>query len=135
MYFVLPLWIAAGFADWLSQDGADRVGGRRHRIRHPLLMFAEIGAPLLAALFLEVDALVIAAMIVAFLAHKATALLDVAYASTARAVTPIERSSLADCERPAAASRPPRRSGDAHRCRQLPTKAPTPAAIASVVKG
>jgi hypothetical protein len=52
-------------------------------------MFAEVGVPLLAAMFLEVNALIIAAMIVAYFIHEATALWDVSYATTARTVTPI----------------------------------------------
>jgi GNAT superfamily N-acetyltransferase len=54
-------------------------------------MFAEVAIPLLAALFLEINALIIALMIVAFLAHEATALWDVSYAVTRREVTPFEQ--------------------------------------------
>jgi hypothetical protein len=54
-------------------------------------MFAEIGVPLLAALFLEIDALVIAMMIAAFFLHEATAIWDVSYASKARLVSPLEQ--------------------------------------------
>lgn len=54
-------------------------------------MFAEMGAPLLAAIFLEINALIIALMIVMFLVHEATAFWDVRYAITAREVPPIEQ--------------------------------------------
>jgi hypothetical protein len=54
-------------------------------------MFAEIGVPLLAAIFLEVNAGIIALMIVAFFIHEATALWDVSYAVTLREVSPIEQ--------------------------------------------
>ncbi len=54
-------------------------------------MFVEVGIPLLAAMFLEINALVFAIMIVAFFFHEATALWDVSYATTARIVTPIEQ--------------------------------------------
>ncbi len=50
-----------------------------------------MAVPLLAALFLEINALIIALMIVAFLAHEATALWDVSYAVTRREVTPFEQ--------------------------------------------
>lgn len=92
MYFVLPLWLAAGFADWLCHRASHiaTTGGAKESAIH-LLMFAEVGAPLLAAMFLNVDALVIAVMIVAFLLHEATALWDVSYAVTVREVTPIEQ--------------------------------------------
>jgi hypothetical protein len=55
------------------------------------MMFAEVGVPLLAAMFLEVNALIIAVMILAFFLHEATALWDVGYATNARMVTPIEQ--------------------------------------------
>jgi hypothetical protein len=54
-------------------------------------MFAEIGLPLLAAMFLDINGLIIAFMIVMFLVHEATALWDVSYATTLRTVTPIEQ--------------------------------------------
>jgi hypothetical protein len=68
-----------------------RDDNRSEGIADPLLMFAEVGVPLLAAMFLEVNALIIAAMIVTFFIHEATALWDVSYATTARTVTPIEQ--------------------------------------------
>ncbi|TGS50197.1 diguanylate cyclase, partial [bacterium M00.F.Ca.ET.179.01.1.1] len=64
--------------------------GAKESLIH-LLMFAEVGIPLLAAMFLEVNALVIAVMIVAFFVHEATAMWDVRYATTARTVGPIEQ--------------------------------------------
>lgn len=54
-------------------------------------MFAEVGIPLLAAMFLDVNALIILIMIVTFFVHEATAMWDVSYATTARTVTPIEQ--------------------------------------------
>jgi hypothetical protein len=39
-------------------------------------MFAEVGVPLLAAIFLEVNTLIIATMIVTFLIHEATAVMS-----------------------------------------------------------
>jgi hypothetical protein len=50
-----------------------------------------VAVPLLACLFLEINALVIATMIIGFLAHEATALWDVSYAITQRYVSPIEQ--------------------------------------------
>lgn len=92
LYFVLPVWLAAGVADWLCHRASDiaQTTGAKESLLH-LLMFAEVGLPLLAALFLEINALVIALMIVCFFAHQATALWDVRYASTARTVSPIEQ--------------------------------------------
>src|SRR6266700_3142773 len=47
--------------------------------------------PLLAAMFLNINALVIAIMIAAFFLHEATALWDASYATTARTLTPIDQ--------------------------------------------
>ncbi|MDB6089028.1 MAG: hypothetical protein JWN85_1812 [Gammaproteobacteria bacterium] len=92
LYFILPLWLSAGFADWLCHRAShiETTTGAQESLIH-LLMFAELGIPLLAALFLQVNTLIIAIMIVAFLLHEATALWDVSYAVTARVVTPFEQ--------------------------------------------
>ena len=92
MYFILPVWLLAGFADWLCHRAShiETTTGAKESLIH-LLMFAEVGVPLLAAMFLDVNALIIAAMIVTFFIHEATALWDVSYATTARTVTPIEQ--------------------------------------------
>jgi len=92
LYFILPLWFLAGFADWLCHRATDIEGttGAKESLIH-LLMFGEIAIPLLAALFFEINALIIALMIAAFLAHEATALWDVSYAVTRREVTPFEQ--------------------------------------------
>lgn len=92
MYFILPLWLAAGFADWLCHRAShiETTTGAKESLIH-LLMFAEIGLPLLAAMFLEINGLIIAVMLLAFFVHEATALWDVSYATSARTVTPIEQ--------------------------------------------
>lgn len=92
MYFVLPLWLVAGCADWLCHRAShiESTTGAKESLIH-LLMFIEVGIPLLAAMFLDVNALIIALMIVMFFVHEATALWDVSYATTARIVTPIEQ--------------------------------------------
>lgn len=92
MYFLLPVWLAAGFADWLCHRAShiESTTGAKESLIH-LLMFAEVGIPLLAAMFLDMNALVIAVMIVAFFVHEATAIWDVRYATTARTVAPVEQ--------------------------------------------
>ena len=92
LYFILPLWLLAGCADWLCHRAShiERTTGAKESLLH-LLMFAELGLPLLAAIFLQINAGIIAIMIVAFFIHEATALWDVSYAVTARDVTPIEQ--------------------------------------------
>jgi hypothetical protein len=92
MYIVMPVWLAAGFADWLCHRAThiEVSSGTRESLIH-LLMFAEVGIPLLAALFLQVNAGIISLMILAFFIHDLTALWDVSYAVTARWVSPVEQ--------------------------------------------
>jgi hypothetical protein len=91
-YLVLPIWFAAGVADWLChrQTDIEHTAGPKESLLH-LLMFGEIAVPLLACLFLEINALVFALMVVAFIAHELTAYWDVSYAVTRRHVPPIEQ--------------------------------------------
>jgi hypothetical protein len=92
MYFVLPVWLVAGFADYLCHRASNiaTTSGAKESILH-LLQFAEMAVAVLAALFLEINALVLLIMLVCFVLHEATALWDVSYASATREVTPIEQ--------------------------------------------
>jgi hypothetical protein len=92
MYFILPLWLAAGFADWLCHRASNiaTTSGPKESVLH-LLQFAEMAVPVLAALFLEINALIIAIMIVCLVLHEATAIWDVRYASATRDVSPTEQ--------------------------------------------
>jgi hypothetical protein len=92
LYFIMPLWLAAGFADYLCHRASDiaHTSGYRETLLH-LLMFAEIAVPLLAALFFEINALVMLLMIAGFILHEATALWDVSFAIDKRDVGPIEQ--------------------------------------------
>jgi hypothetical protein len=92
MYFIAPVWLLAGFADWLCHRAThiEFTTGAKESLIH-LLKFVEVGVPMLAVLFLQVNALTIVVMIAAFFVHEATALWDVSYAVTARDVTPIEQ--------------------------------------------
>ena len=92
MYFVLPLWLAAGFADYLCHRAAhiEITSGAKESLLH-LLQFSEMAVPTLAAIFLQINALIIAVMIVCLLLHEATAFWDVRYATATREVTPLEQ--------------------------------------------
>src|SRR5712671_6645217 len=92
MYFVLPLWLAAGFADYLCHRAAsiETTSGWKESLLH-LLQFGEMAIPTLAAIFLEINAMVIATMIVCLVAHEATAIWDVSYAYGRRKITPTEQ--------------------------------------------
>ena len=92
MYFVLPLWLVAGFTDYLCHRAAhieDNSGPKESAIH--LLMFAEMAVPTLAAIVLEINSLVFAIMIVSFMLHEATALWDVSYANATRGISPFEQ--------------------------------------------
>jgi hypothetical protein len=92
MYFVLPVWLAAGFADYLCHRAAsiELTSGWKETLLH-LLQLVEMAIPTLAAIFLEINALVIGTMIVCLIAHEATAIWDVSYAYRRRQVTPTEQ--------------------------------------------
>jgi hypothetical protein len=92
MYFVLPVWLAAGFADYLCHRAAhiEHTSGWKESLLH-LLQFAEMAVPILAALFLEINSGVILLMIVCLVLHQATAMWDVSSATGVREVRPIEQ--------------------------------------------
>src|SRR3954465_12513553 len=92
MYFVLPVWAAAGFADYLCHrfSSIETTSGPKESLLH-LLQFAEMAVPTLAAIFLEINALIILIMIVCLFLHEATAVWDVSYAYQTRTVTPTEQ--------------------------------------------
>jgi len=92
MYVVLPLWLTAGFADYLCHRTAriENTSGWKESALH-LLQFAEMALAVLAALFLEITSLVILIMIACLVLHQATAMLDVHYANATRRVMPIEQ--------------------------------------------
>lgn len=92
MFFIMPLWLVAGFADYLCHRAAhiERTSGWKESLLH-LLQFVEMGIPVLAGLFLQINAGIIVVMIVCFLLHEATAIWDVHYASATRDVSPIEQ--------------------------------------------
>src|SRR4051812_8205549 len=91
-YFIMPLWLAAGFADYLCHRAThiEVTSGAKESLIH-LVMFAEVGVPALAGMFFEADALVLLALIVGFALHEATALWDVSYAVSVRHVSPFEQ--------------------------------------------
>ena len=92
MYFVLPLWLVAGFADYLCHRASHiaTTSGPKESLIH-LLMLTEIGIAVTAAMTFEIDAAVIVLMIILWAAHEATAVWDVTFAHHKREVTPIEQ--------------------------------------------
>src|SRR4051794_5228190 len=92
LYFVLPLWLSAGIADYLCHRASriELTSGYRESLLH-LLMLAEVAIPLLAAIFFEINTLIITIMITGLVLHQLTALWDTAFASQLRRITPIEQ--------------------------------------------
>jgi hypothetical protein len=92
MYFVLPLWLLAGFADYLCHRASriSTTAGPKESLIH-LIMLTEMAVPVTAAMALEVNALVILVMICLWAVHEATAVWDVFYAYSKREITPIEQ--------------------------------------------
>ena len=92
MYVIVPLWGMAGLADWLCHRRAHIAehDGAKESMIH-LLMLAEISIPVVAGLFLDVNALLIAAMIGFLCLHRITMMWDIRHAQKHREVTKLER--------------------------------------------
>ena len=92
LYLLLPLWVIAGFADWLCHrmTAIERTSGARESLLH-LVMLAQIGLPVLAALLFTPNALVFALLIGGFVLHQLTELWDVTYSEKSRRITPVEQ--------------------------------------------
>ena len=92
MYVVMPIWLLAGFADYLCHRAAhiEQTSGWKESVLH-LLQFAEMGVPVMAALFFEINASIILLMIVCLVLHEATAIWDVRYANRTRDVPHYEQ--------------------------------------------
>lgn len=92
LYVLLPLWLLVGLADWYCHRRSDiaHTSGMRESAIH-LLMLLEVGVPLQAALFLQINAGLILLMLGCAVLHEATALWDVSLAVRQRRVSPIEQ--------------------------------------------
>jgi hypothetical protein len=92
MYFILPLWLGAGFADWLCHRASHiaTTSGPKESLIH-LLMLGEMGIAVTLAMTFEVNALIILLMIASWALHEVTAVWDVFFAVEHRVITPIEQ--------------------------------------------
>jgi hypothetical protein len=82
-WVILPLWLGAGFADYLFHRRTQiehSSGAGESLIHHAML--AEVGIPLIAATFLRIDAALILLFVAAFVAHEITGNLDIRYAES-----------------------------------------------------
>jgi hypothetical protein len=91
-WFVVPLWLGAGVADWWCHRRTDieHTAGIKESAIHAAMM-VEGGLPTMLGLFCEVNAGVLAATYGTLAVHELTAIWDVAYADDRREVTPTEQ--------------------------------------------
>ena len=91
-YFLVPLWLAAGVADWWchKRSRIETTAGTKESLIH-LLLLGEAAVPALLGLFLEINPLLLSTMIALFFVHEATVMWDVDYAIRRREVTPLEQ--------------------------------------------
>ncbi len=92
MYAVVPLWIAAGLADWWChrRTRIESTSGLAENLFHWVLL-AEGGVVLLAAALLEVNGFVLLLAGAMFLAHEATTFVELRYTVPRRDVRPAEQ--------------------------------------------
>ena len=92
MYVVVPCWLLAGLDYNLCHRGSniEHTSGVAETLLH-LLQFGLVGVPLLAALFLEINAAVLLLLLAGLVLHQATATWDVHYANATRRVGPAEQ--------------------------------------------
>jgi hypothetical protein len=91
-WFVLPVWMGAGLADWWCHRRTDieHTAGLEESLIHSAMML-EGGLPVLLGLFFEVNAGVLALTYSTLAVHEVTAVWDVAFADGRRRVTPTEQ--------------------------------------------
>jgi hypothetical protein len=92
MYVAFPLWVTAGFADWVChrRTGIALTSGLKENLLH-WLMYAEIGVGLLAVALLEINAAVLVIVFIVFLLHELTVYWDLNYSTLVRDVGPFEQ--------------------------------------------
>lgn len=91
-YGVLPLWMAAGLADWWChrRTAIATTSGVRESLFH-LLLFAQMGVGVLAALLLQINALLLALLAALFVLHELTAWVELRFVVSRREVRPVEQ--------------------------------------------
>jgi hypothetical protein len=92
LYVLLPLWFAAGIADYWChrRTSIETTSGVGESALH-VLQAVQIGIAVLAGLFLEINALVLLIMLSCVIAHSLTALWDAQYTAPRRYISPFEQ--------------------------------------------
>ena len=88
----LPLWLLAGFGDWLChrRTSIQRTAGARESAFH-LVLYLVIAVPIVLGLFLEVSTTLLVFMVLCVLAHSAVSFWDTSYAQPRRYISPVEQ--------------------------------------------
>jgi hypothetical protein len=91
-FVVVPVWLLAGFADYLCHRASDieHTSGVPESLMH-LAQFTLVGVPLLMVLALDVDAGVLLVLLLFAVAHHGVAYADLRYATGKRVIAPIEQ--------------------------------------------
>jgi hypothetical protein len=92
LYAVLPVWILAGFADYLCHRAThiEATSGTPESFLH-LVQFGVIAVPTVLALLVEINSTFFLLAVIAILLHHAVAFIDVRYANRTRSVIPLEQ--------------------------------------------
>jgi hypothetical protein len=92
LYGVLPLWMMAGFGDWLCHrvQRIEYTAGLEESALH-WAMLVELGIGIAAALLLEINAATLALLLVVAIAHELTMWRDLSYAASRRRIAVAEQ--------------------------------------------
>ena len=92
MYLALPLWIAAGLADWHfhRRTRIAVTSGLPENLLH-WLMYAQVGVAMAVVVWFELNAAVLAVVTGVFLLHEVTVYADLQYSTLRRDVGPGEQ--------------------------------------------
>lgn len=88
----LPLWLLAGFGDWLChrRSRVEHTSGPRESALH-VLLYLLIAVPIVPALYLEINATLLTFMVACVLAHMAVSFWDTSFAQPRRHISPLEQ--------------------------------------------
>jgi hypothetical protein len=92
LYVIVPIWFAAGLADWYQhrKTRIETTSGARESVLH-LLMQAEAGLPAILGLVFRLNAGTLLAGFAAVVAHELTVYWDISYTQTKRSISPLEQ--------------------------------------------
>jgi hypothetical protein len=91
-YGLFPLWLAAGFGDWLCHRAThiERTSGVRESALH-LVLFTLVTLPVVAGLLVEITGALLGFALGCLVIHQAVSLLDTGYSQPRRHISPLEQ--------------------------------------------